>query len=71
MMIRNNIVAELGVVLPQQKQKTIQCLFLEAVSTLVPTRQSHLSDPRNAVLSWHFALGTHTIFLTNESVESS
>lgn len=39
--------------------------FLEAVSTLVPTRQSHLSDPRNADLSWYFALGTYRIFLTN------
>lgn len=44
---------------------------VEAVSMLVSTRQSHLGEPRNAVLSWHFALGTHRIFLTNESVESS
>lgn len=45
--------------------------FLEALSTIGATRQSHLSDPRNAILSWRFALGTHRIFLTNESTESS
>ena len=44
---------------------------VEALSMLASTRQSHLGDARNAVPSWHFALGSQRIRLTNESVEGS
>lgn len=47
------------------KCRTDSMPVAEAVSMLVSTRQSHLGDPRNAVHSWDFALGTHRIFLTN------